>query len=124
MQTVASAITCPPPGFVLGGWVGEEQSKLASCCCCLKDKLYHIHPGIYTVQTPPKHNQTTHVSLTTSHSHFSHTWHNPQFELTAQLGYLWQNLQLNTKTNPLFKYIQIDLNDPLRIQHESLPNHL
>eukprot|EP00877_Chromochloris_zofingiensis_P003137 jgi/Chrzof1/12824/Cz07g08240.t1 len=25
---------------------------------------------------------------------------------------------------PLFKHIQIDLYDPLRIQHESLPDHL
>eukprot|EP00877_Chromochloris_zofingiensis_P006502 jgi/Chrzof1/2104/Cz11g02260.t1 len=37
------------------------------------------------------------------------------------IGYLWPNLQLNTKSNPLFKHIQIDLYDPLRIQHESLP---
>eukprot|EP00877_Chromochloris_zofingiensis_P006492 jgi/Chrzof1/2096/Cz11g02180.t1 len=36
-------------------------------------------------------------------------------------AYLWPNLQLNTKSNPLFKHIQIDLYDPLRIQHESLP---
>eukprot|EP00877_Chromochloris_zofingiensis_P009788 jgi/Chrzof1/5062/Cz15g10120.t1 len=36
--------------------------------------------------------------------------------------YLWPNLQLNTKSNPLFKHIQIDLYDPLRIQHESLPH--
>eukprot|EP00877_Chromochloris_zofingiensis_P010053 jgi/Chrzof1/5300/Cz15g21110.t1 len=38
------------------------------------------------------------------------------------IGYLWPNLQLNTKSNPLFKHIQIDLYDPLRIQHESLPH--
>eukprot|EP00877_Chromochloris_zofingiensis_P002803 jgi/Chrzof1/12523/Cz06g37090.t1 len=84
-------------------------------------KLYHVHPGIYTVHTPPK-TQLNHVSLATSHSHFDHTWHNPQFELTAQLKYLWPNLQLNSKSNPLFKTIQIDLYDPLRIQHEPLPH--
>eukprot|EP00877_Chromochloris_zofingiensis_P010394 jgi/Chrzof1/5608/Cz16g08290.t1 len=39
-------------------------------------------------------------------------------------AYLWPNLQLNTKSNPLFKHLQIDLYDPLRIQHESLPDHL
>eukprot|EP00877_Chromochloris_zofingiensis_P013122 jgi/Chrzof1/8063/UNPLg00108.t1 len=83
-------------------------------------KLYHVHPGIYTVHTPPK-TQPNHVSLAISHSHFDHTWHNPQFELTAQLKYLWPNLRLNSKSNPLFKTIQIDLYDPLRIQHESLP---
>eukprot|EP00877_Chromochloris_zofingiensis_P014248 jgi/Chrzof1/9077/Cz03g35080.t1 len=98
-----------------------KQSKLASCCCCcLKAKLYHVHPGIYTVHTPPK-TQPNHVCLATSHSHFDHTWHNPQFELTAQLKSLWPTLQLNSKSNPLFKTIQIDLYDPLRTQHESLP---
>eukprot|EP00877_Chromochloris_zofingiensis_P008885 jgi/Chrzof1/424/Cz01g15120.t1 len=45
------------------------------------------------------------------------------FELTAQLKYLWPNLRWNSKSNPLFKTIQIDLYDPLRIQHESLPHH-
>eukprot|EP00877_Chromochloris_zofingiensis_P009637 jgi/Chrzof1/4927/Cz15g04230.t1 len=45
------------------------------------------------------------------------------FELTAQLKYLWPNLRLNSKSNPLFRTIQIDLYDPLRIQHESLPEH-
>eukprot|EP00877_Chromochloris_zofingiensis_P003856 jgi/Chrzof1/13471/UNPLg00556.t1 len=29
---------------------------------------------------------------------------------------------MNSKSNPLFKTIQIDLYDPLRIQHESLPH--
>eukprot|EP00877_Chromochloris_zofingiensis_P006900 jgi/Chrzof1/2463/Cz11g16200.t1 len=45
-----------------------------------------------------------------------------RFELTAQLKYLWPNLRLNSMSNPLFNTIQIDLYDPLRIQHESLPH--
>eukprot|EP00877_Chromochloris_zofingiensis_P010005 jgi/Chrzof1/5258/Cz15g19080.t1 len=71
--------------------------------------------GFPTLQNP------THAGCSKCHSHFDHTWHNPQFELTAQLKYLWPNLRLNSKSNPLFKTIQIDLYDPLRIQHESLP---
>eukprot|EP00877_Chromochloris_zofingiensis_P011652 jgi/Chrzof1/6740/Cz19g07110.t1 len=123
--THAGCSKCLPSSRLCFGWVGgRKQSKLASCCCCcLKAKLYHVHPGIYTVHTPPK-TQPNHVSLAISHSHFDHTWHNPQFELTAQLKYLWPNLRLNSKSNPLFKTIQIDLYDPLRIQHESLRDHL
>eukprot|EP00877_Chromochloris_zofingiensis_P007738 jgi/Chrzof1/3217/Cz12g16110.t1 len=54
--------------------------------------------------------------------HYQHT--NIHQSGERRQGFQPCRIQHMQASNPLFKTIQIDLYDPLRIQHESLPDHL